>query len=746
MNWVTFKCLVVAWVAVIPCWGWAQDDDLSLKSLLDLTAFAPTKTVTKVYKSPSIVRVFDKNWLNRHNVSSLKDLLVMLPGVQIERSDKSDLAWFRGIQTRYNSKILLLIDGIPIRNYYYGHFDLAMSLKNIERVEVINGPGSVLYGANAFSAVISMTTKSSAPTSVGLSHQRGKGYQYDGTSSSLSEDVSTNHIWAEGSMANTYAQGHFFDGDIFIQELGEDGSKYNHDTAQGGKRIYIKSKIDDLTIMANYDQFTRQKYSNGAYENKEYSLGPSYLAMSYDHDFSETLAFTVKPYFHRYRFFTDSVDFLDEYENADGDDVALDFRSKVIKEKGESDYSTDTYGFDSYVTINEFPDHSIVLGISHMTNKPSPGGGRTRDTKETEFQDGAFVFGDFMDWEDKISGDSKQTTTSIYVQDVWNISSNQSLTVGLRNDNLSSFDNQTTARGGYSYLFTDNVYSKLLVGTAYRSPTFRENLKIGSESPDLGPEKIQTFEAQVGYIWDAGDLNLTLYSNKYTDFIDEISVIKAQDKIFWKDSDQEEFDAEQIYLNFEERKIFGAELYGRFHPIQSLSVEVGASRIFSAKERIGRSLRSSDEIDGLDDDPSLINGQTDPYITSRKYGTSESDLSFLSRSTQSLALGYMPSSEMTTTFSVVRQDDRRPPSPNYHDNDDIRENVGEDLTALEKNLDGYLLVNLGQSYRPMPALELRLSANNLLDKRIYSPDISEPTNYDLEWERRNYRLDVSYTF
>src|SRR4030067_365506 len=72
---------------------------------------------------------------------------------------------FRGIATKNNPQVLMLVNGIPITNVLWGDRGEVwggMPLENVALIEVIRGPGSALYGADAFSGVINVITKTSA--------------------------------------------------------------------------------------------------------------------------------------------------------------------------------------------------------------------------------------------------------------------------------------------------------------------------------------------------------------------------------------------------------------------------------------------------------------------------------------------------------------------------------------------------------------------------------------------------------
>lgn len=95
---------------------------------------------------------------------NLMDVLKMVPGIGISRNEQGFFMFdIRGISTVSSEKILLMIDGHSLNKNYIGSglkfIADHLSVKNIRQVEVVRGPGSALYGTNAFVAVINVITK-----------------------------------------------------------------------------------------------------------------------------------------------------------------------------------------------------------------------------------------------------------------------------------------------------------------------------------------------------------------------------------------------------------------------------------------------------------------------------------------------------------------------------------------------------------------------------------------------------------
>jgi len=122
-----------------------------------------TKIEQPITESPSSISVITAEDIRRSGATNIADLLRRVPGLDVLRISPSDAQISaRGFNESNNNDVLLLIDG---RSSYVDFFgivvwdDLPIVLEEIERIEIIRGPGSALYGANAFSGVINIITK-----------------------------------------------------------------------------------------------------------------------------------------------------------------------------------------------------------------------------------------------------------------------------------------------------------------------------------------------------------------------------------------------------------------------------------------------------------------------------------------------------------------------------------------------------------------------------------------------------------
>jgi iron complex outermembrane recepter protein len=144
----------------------------SLEDLMNVQVTSVSKKEQKLAKTGAAVFVITQEDIRRSGATSIPDLLRMVPGVNVARMDHSNWAIsIRGFSDVYANKVLVLIDG---RSVYHPVFSGVIwyaqdvPLEDIERIEVIRGPGGTVWGANAMNGVINIITKSAKTTPGGL--------------------------------------------------------------------------------------------------------------------------------------------------------------------------------------------------------------------------------------------------------------------------------------------------------------------------------------------------------------------------------------------------------------------------------------------------------------------------------------------------------------------------------------------------------------------------------------------------
>lgn len=115
-----------------------------------------------IFNSPSVVTVVNREQIELYGYQTIGEVLSTLPGMAVYRTYlKRNIPTSRGIlQEHYANKVLVMIDGVPIWNAVTGEGTVdRINIREVERVEVLRGPASVLYGTNAFTGAINIVLR-----------------------------------------------------------------------------------------------------------------------------------------------------------------------------------------------------------------------------------------------------------------------------------------------------------------------------------------------------------------------------------------------------------------------------------------------------------------------------------------------------------------------------------------------------------------------------------------------------------
>ena len=118
-------------------------------------------------KAPAVVTVITAQDIKSMGATNITQALETVPGLHVSTHYQVGIPLFnfRGIFTEFNAQVLIMVNGVPINTLFTGSPDLVwkgMAVEAISRIEVIRGPGSAIYGADAFAGVINVITKTSA--------------------------------------------------------------------------------------------------------------------------------------------------------------------------------------------------------------------------------------------------------------------------------------------------------------------------------------------------------------------------------------------------------------------------------------------------------------------------------------------------------------------------------------------------------------------------------------------------------
>src|SRR5258706_11836320 len=153
---------------------------ISLEDLSHITVQTVSRREENLDQAPNTIYVITKDQIRERGYQRLQDVLQVIPGFGVQHRDLAWVNQIRGIAPNDNEKLTLMINGQPVNaltepQYMNG----ALSLDAVERIEIVVGPGSVMYGSETLLATINLITR--APDDNEVSANIGNADQYSAT-------------------------------------------------------------------------------------------------------------------------------------------------------------------------------------------------------------------------------------------------------------------------------------------------------------------------------------------------------------------------------------------------------------------------------------------------------------------------------------------------------------------------------------------------------------------------------------
>jgi len=480
----------------------SNDDlfNLSLEALSNIKVTSSSVVEKTLSRAPNIVSVVTNEQIEMMGANTLSDILMYLPGVQIlHRRNGRDMLWIRGIPSGRNTKTLLLIDGVPQNEAVFGGWspDEAVRVDNIARIELIRGPGSALYGGNAYAGVVAVVTKDATATSH-ISAHLGK-FQTSGASFAYS--LQHNDI-------NYRFSGRVYDTQGYAQDYDRSGIVSNHYNDVDALSGQLKFGSGSWLVDYRYDNYMTEypMYASGDYKSQRYKSHN--ISFQFNHEFSNVLLKNTVYY--------STTDRVFDRDAVRGEPAGLFFAS-------DSQLDSSRMGLKSYATIHHSDTLQTSLGLFFDKWQVS------------EYHETIFVE-NFLPTERLLSGlrdgendaPSAENYAMLWQQDIGLMDQQLEMIVGVRYDHHAIFGDKVSSRFGMTWQSSENWSAKLLWGSAYRPPTFLQQYEIRSDNnvpgnPNIKPETIETAEFELAYYFsDAHTLSARLFNSDLRDFIQSI--------------------------------------------------------------------------------------------------------------------------------------------------------------------------------------------------------------------------------
>lgn len=475
---------------------------LSLEELTALkvqTVYGASKREQKTTEAPSSVSIVLRDDIQKHGYRTLGDILNSVRGFYVTYDRGYNYIGVRGFNRPgdFGGRMLLMVDGHRLNDGVYdtaaSGTDFPLDVDLIERVEVIRGPGSSLYGNNAFFGVINVVTRRGRDLEgAELGGSAGSFDTWTGRAS-YGQHLTNGLEWlVSGSLYESAGAARLGFPEFVAKNL--DGG--------WSRQAFASVKYKGVTLQGGFSR--RQKdWPTAAYGTVPDAQSPrlgtvderAWADLKFEREFAREWRLQARGYFDRYQF--------------DGEyPYDYDADSSTAPDLNRDLAIATAAGLDLSVSKTLWSRHQLTLG--------------------TEWRHDFELTQKNWDVNPPVSNlDSSESADILgcYLQDEWRLRNNLILNMGVRYDHYSAFGDTVNPRAGLIFSPWEQTAFKALYGQAFRAPNAYELYYIGTSSranPSLQPETIRSYELiweqQFGPHWRT---SLAMFWNDVEDLINQ---------------------------------------------------------------------------------------------------------------------------------------------------------------------------------------------------------------------------------
>ncbi len=465
LLWILF----VSYFLFFVCAAAAAETDNSYYTIdLDEIVVTASRIEQEYKNSTQNISIIGKEDIEASGITEVTEVLDLLPSVDI--LEYGSVGSTRSVHTRgaSSSQTITLVDGRPINTPRDGATDFnQISLSNIERIEVLRGPASSMYGAGAVGGVINIITKNG---------------EEGGKTSILSKFGSHSTKLTSLTQGNKISNFDYF---ITYDYLASHGHRDNADylshniNTKFGYQLDQDNRIDFSSGYYNSDVGTPGQLSNLDLDDRQESY-KKYIDMTYKGKIIEGQDILLK-LFHN----LDRLEFIETFNPLD-----------------KNTHQTKIYGLDTQLSQTFFDVFRTAIGFSYQKHRLNS----------------------------STSAKHSYSLKGVYCESETDFFDSGSLKLGARWDDYSNFGDRISPSANLNFWLFDKIKVHALAAKSFRAPTFNDlywpqedwGIWGGVEgSPDLGPEKAVSYEVGIsGYFLERFKTDLTFFKTNFEDLIE----------------------------------------------------------------------------------------------------------------------------------------------------------------------------------------------------------------------------------
>jgi iron complex outermembrane receptor protein len=518
--------------------------EMPLEQLLSVPVSVASLRAESFVDAPSSVTVFTRREILAMGVRSVEELLNFVPGMRSVRTASRD-AYAVGARGRNSGQlsndILFLIDGRRLNDDFSGTavlFNRFLSTGNVRQVEVIRGPGSALYGSNAFVGIVNIVTATDLDEAfVGVGERLAEGY-----------------LAVSGGSAD-------YNASLFVSGLDDDGQDYDDPAAPGAGASDPRQALSAFATLET--RRLRVDLRHARFRVEDFYVYGTTPANDINEYQSEDTAFAVD--YALVEDATSKLNVVGSWRRIDNEGLGEAFSAAEMAALfcgGDSSACPAPLNGGSVARLTEWSialegvqrwndRHQLFAGLSFRSTRFDTL--RNQNNYDTLEVIGGVspptYYGRVVDGAEIGPEGDARDILSAYVQDRIRLADDLNATVGVRIDHYSDVDTTVNPRAALVYKAAPRSTLKLMYGEAFRAPTVLElELKNSPQTvgnPDLDPEKIRTLE--FAWLQEFGRAHVTA-TGYYSRLEDQIVRAGSTNPFTFENGDSEDLSGVEFEL------------------------------------------------------------------------------------------------------------------------------------------------------------------------------------------------------